>query len=251
MPPRPSRRCSHRWDPAAGPPRPTLECRRIEPPSRSRRRRRRPPPCPSDCPPGSRKRPGDPDRSHPPWRSARPARYGRRPRCAPPPTRDRRARRSAAPRPRSASGPPRGKPLSPPPSLVDLGALDQERDPHVGAVLVEVLAPNSGRDDVDGADVAQGSLSLAQRLFRSVVGGRLGTSDQLDDFHDSHLAPPSESCTVSLALTPSSSAACCHGPTGAGASPGTAPTSPSNRAMAAATAAASSPLGDLGATGQA
>ena len=30
-------------------------------------------------------------------------------------------------------------------SLVDLGALDQERDPHVGAVLVEVLAPDAGR----------------------------------------------------------------------------------------------------------
>ena len=44
---------------------------------------------------------------------------------------------------------------------VDVGALDQERDPDVGAVLVEVVAADPGADDVDGADVAQRALGLA------------------------------------------------------------------------------------------
>ena len=48
---------------------------------------------------------------------------------------------------------------------VDVGALDQEGDAHVGAVLVEVLAADPGRDDVDGADVAQRALRLVQRLL--------------------------------------------------------------------------------------
>ena len=50
-------------------------------------------------------------------------------------------------------------------SSVDVRSLDQEGDPHVGPVLVEVLAADPGRDDVDGADVAQGPLRLASACF--------------------------------------------------------------------------------------
>src|SRR5919106_381380 len=71
-------------------------------------------------------------------------------------------------------------------ALVDVSALDQECDPDVGAVFVEVLAPDSGRDDVDGADVSQRALSLAQRLLGGVIGRGLRAADQLDDLHYCH-----------------------------------------------------------------
>ena len=43
-----------------------------------------------------------------------------------------------------------------------LDALDQERDAHVGAPLVEVLAAQADGDDVDGLDVAQGPAGLGE-----------------------------------------------------------------------------------------
>src|SRR4051795_804084 len=72
------------------------------------------------------------------------------------------------------------------PGSVDVAALDDERDPHVGAVLVEVLAPDTGRDDVDRPDVPQRRLRRRQRLLRGVVGRRFRAADQLDDLHYSH-----------------------------------------------------------------
>src|SRR6187401_1074691 len=69
---------------------------------------------------------------------------------------------------------------------VDVGALDQERNAHVGAVLVEVLAPDARAHDVDGADVSQRGLRLLQRLRRRIVARRLGASDQLDDLDYGH-----------------------------------------------------------------
>src|SRR4029077_15135361 len=132
---------------------------------------------------------------------------------------------------------------------VDLRSLDQECDADVGAVLVEVLAADAGRDDFDRADVAQRALGLQQRLFGGVVGGRLGATDQLDDCHDSHADPPRRSSMVSLALTPSSRAARCQAGacwrSGAAAEANSA----SNWAIAAATAAASSPLAVFDAMG--
>src|SRR4051794_25276855 len=104
----------------------------------------------------------------------------------------------------------------------------------MGPVLIQVLTADSGRDDVDGADVAQRPLRLAQCLFRRIVGRGFRAPDQLDNFHDSHFDPPSSSSTLSLALTPSISAARCHWSTGAGASPAALPSSASNRAIAAA-----------------
>src|SRR6266550_2955330 len=73
---------------------------------------------------------------------------------------------------------------------VDVGALDQERDPNVGAELVEVLAPQAGADDVHGADVPQRALRLLERLLGGVIRGLLRAADQLDDLdygHDSSL----------------------------------------------------------------
>src|SRR3954453_3244375 len=70
--------------------------------------------------------------------------------------------------------------------LVDVGALDQEGDPDVGAELVEVLAPDAGADDVDCADVPQRALRLLQRLHRRVVAGRLRAPNQLDDLDYGH-----------------------------------------------------------------
>src|SRR5215212_6510320 len=70
---------------------------------------------------------------------------------------------------------------------VDVGALDQKRDPDVRAVLVEVLAADPGGDDVDGADVAQRPRRLLERLLRRVVGRCLRAADQLDDLHYRHL----------------------------------------------------------------
>src|SRR5215217_1371384 len=80
-----------------------------------------------------------------------------------------------------------GKSASPVPRhSVDVGALDQEGDAHVSAVLVEVLPPNSRADDVDGPDVPQRALRLAERLLGRVVGGRLRASNQLDDLDNRH-----------------------------------------------------------------
>jgi len=64
---------------------------------------------------------------------------------------------------------------------VDLGALDQERDPHVGAVLVEVLAA----DPVETMSTARIFLSELDAcesacLAASSVEG-LGAADQFDD----------------------------------------------------------------------
>src|SRR6185295_8990254 len=70
--------------------------------------------------------------------------------------------------------------------LTDVGSLDQERDPDVGAVLVEVLAPDAGADDVDRADVPQRCLGLLQRLHRRIVAGRLRATHQLDDLDYGH-----------------------------------------------------------------
>src|SRR5947207_15903288 len=70
--------------------------------------------------------------------------------------------------------------------LVDVGAFDQEGDAHVCAVLVEVLSPDPGADDVDGADVPERALRLLQRLHRRVVAGRLRASNQLDDLDNRH-----------------------------------------------------------------
>src|SRR4051795_10386061 len=70
--------------------------------------------------------------------------------------------------------------------LVDVGALDQEGDPDVGAVLVEVLAPDARADDVDCTDVPQRGLRLLQRLHRRVVAGRLRAANQLDDLDYGH-----------------------------------------------------------------
>src|SRR4051794_39905535 len=72
------------------------------------------------------------------------------------------------------------------PGSVDVAALDDERDPHVGAVLVEVLAADAGRNDVDRPDVSQRRLRRRQRLLRGVVGRRFRAADQLDDLHYSH-----------------------------------------------------------------
>src|SRR5436189_2034161 len=69
---------------------------------------------------------------------------------------------------------------------VDVGALDNECHPDVGAVLVEVVAADPGRDDVDGADVPQRALRRLQRLRRGVVGRRLRAPDELDDLHYGH-----------------------------------------------------------------
>src|ERR687898_518052 len=65
--------------------------------------------------------------------------------------------------------------------LIDVGALDKERDPDVGPELVQVLAADARAHDVHRTDVAQRCLSLLQRLLGGVVGGRLRASDQLDD----------------------------------------------------------------------
>src|SRR5207244_7093402 len=70
---------------------------------------------------------------------------------------------------------------------VHVGALDDERDPHVGPVLVEVVAADAGRDDVDRADVPQRALRRLQRLRRGVVGRRLRAADELDDLHYGHV----------------------------------------------------------------
>src|SRR6202044_418674 len=89
-------------------------------------------------------------------------------------------------------------------------------------------------------------------LFGGIVGRRLGAADELDDFHDCHLAPPRAcgSWMSCLAPTPSSSAARCHGPTASvGASAGPAANSDSKRAIAAAIAAATAPVAVFSATG--
>src|SRR5919109_3689668 len=57
--------------------------------------------------------------------------------------------RSASRRPPPALG---ERPAS---GLADVGALDHERESHVGSVLVEVLPPDPRADDVHGADVAK------------------------------------------------------------------------------------------------
>src|SRR4051794_36515609 len=92
------------------------------------------------------------------------------------------------------------------PSSVDVGALDQERDPYVGAPLIEVLAAQSGGDDVDRADVPKRALRLLQRLLCGVIRRLLGASDQLDDLYDGH-GPSSErdgfAASVLLHLRPS------------------------------------------------
>src|SRR4051812_14202174 len=72
------------------------------------------------------------------------------------------------------------------PSSVDVGALDQECDPYVGAPLVEVLTAQSGGDDVDRADVPERALRLLQRLLCGVIRRLLGASDQLNDLYDGH-----------------------------------------------------------------
>src|SRR5439155_25688222 len=72
------------------------------------------------------------------------------------------------------------------PNSVDVAALDQEGDPHVGAPFVEVLTAQAGRDDVDRADVPKRALRLLQRLLRGVIRRLLGASDQLDDLYDGH-----------------------------------------------------------------
>src|SRR3954453_22669992 len=72
------------------------------------------------------------------------------------------------------------------PSSVDVGALDQERDPYVGAPLIEVLAAQSGGDDVDRADVPKRALRLLQRLLCGVIRRLLGASNQLNDLYDGH-----------------------------------------------------------------
>src|SRR4051794_109267 len=77
------------------------------------------------------------------------------------------------------------------PSSVDVGALDQERDPYVGAPLIEVLAAQSGGDDVDRADVPKRALRLLQRLLCGVIRSLLGASNQLNDLYDGH-EPSSE-----------------------------------------------------------
>src|SRR5436190_19307671 len=83
--------------------------------------------------------------------------------------------------------PPRRRPRCPRATwLVDVGALDQEGDPDVGAVLVEVLAPDARADDVDCTDVPQRGLRLLQRLHRRVVAGRLRAANQLDDLDYGH-----------------------------------------------------------------
>src|SRR4051794_27897019 len=125
---------------------------------------------------------------------------------------------------------------------VNVGALDQERHPHMGAVLVQVLAADTGRDDVDRADVAQSALRLGKRLPGGVIGRRLRASDQLDDLHHCHRIPPSRSLMVTLrAPTPSSSAARVHGSTVSSAG-GSGVVSARNRSTAATIAAASSAL---------
>src|SRR5689334_2564617 len=111
------------------------------------------------------------------------------------------------------------------------------------AILIEILAADPGRDDVDRPDVAQRALGLIECLARRVVSRGFRAAHQLDDLHDSHLSPPSASTTVPLALTPSSNAARCHGPTASASASGTAAVSTRNRSIAAAIAAASSSLG--------
>src|SRR3954447_8440588 len=69
---------------------------------------------------------------------------------------------------------------------VDVGALDQECDPYVGAPLVEVLPAQPGGDDVYRADVPERALRLFQRLLCGVIRRLLGASDQLNDLYDGH-----------------------------------------------------------------
>src|SRR4051812_11378010 len=153
------------------------------------------------------------------------------------------------------------------PSSVDVGALDQERDPYVGAPLIEVLAAQSGGDDVDRADVPKRALRLFQRLLCGVIRRLLGASDQLNDLYDGH-EPSSFSarwglrqvfyCTCERSaspaqapgaipqplprprreLTPSLRAACCQRLTSAGRGAGAV--SQRKRSSAPAIAAASS-----------
>ena len=67
---------------------------------------------------------------------------------------------------------------------VDVRAFNQERDPDVGAPLVEVLAAEAGRDHVDRSDVPKRGLGLLERLLCGVIRGLLGASNQLDDLYD-------------------------------------------------------------------
>ena len=124
---------------------------------------------------------------------------------------------------------------------IDRPSPRQEGDAHVGPVLVEVLAADPGRDDVDGADVAQRALRLASACLAasSVDVLELPTSSMI--FTTAISIPPSESCEqCSLAPTPSSSAARCHGPIVSGRSLAAGAVSARNRSIAAAIAAASS-----------
>src|SRR6185503_11560989 len=68
---------------------------------------------------------------------------------------------------------------------------DEERDPHVGAPLVEVVASQAGGHEVDRLDVAQGAAGLGERLLHRVVGALARSPDQLDDLHCRHASPPS------------------------------------------------------------
>src|SRR3954447_10715115 len=150
--------------------------------------------------------------------------------------------------------PPRRRPRCPRATwLVDVGALDQEGDPDVGAVLVEVLAPDARADDVDCADVPQRGLRLLQRLHRRVVAGRLRAANQLDDLDYGHSlllfvafrvpgpdlgAGSTGACSVRAEIA-SRRAACCQGLFPAPATGGGGAVSARNCSSAATTAAAS------------
>src|ERR671932_494270 len=67
-----------------------------------------------------------------------------------------------------------------------LVAVDDERHAHERAPLVEVLAAQALRDDVDAGDVADGPARLVERLAHGVVGARRRAADDVDRLRGGH-----------------------------------------------------------------